>query len=298
MGKFILRYFNRLILLLFRTPLRGLTRRGIDFAFRGQIAERDKILPKRQLTATEEHVLRNLREKGFSYAHTLIPDQLLTDISFDLDKLIGSPANQNKLNVKYELGYQNLLIHELIAGNITEHSSFIRILFEESLLQVARHYLDQVPHIANVLVVHTFKPFRQNVMRHAWHRDQEDSRILKLFVYLSDVLSEDDGPFIMFDRVTSQKRLALVFERPLSDRWVEKRVMGLTPLPILGKKLTVFLVDSINCVHQAGNLPSGKSRLLYIGWYTPWPSTKSKKSCSLVNLTSNASMLHKSILRQ
>ena len=34
-----------------------------------------------------------------------------------------------------------------------------------------------------------------------WHTDQEDNRVVKLFIYLNDVLNDDYGPFILSEKM-------------------------------------------------------------------------------------------------
>jgi hypothetical protein len=95
------------------------------------------------------------------------------------------------------------------------HNPFLRFSLEPQLLSIAQHYMGMWPrlnyyHLAKALPVGDAKPTAsQN-----WHRDPEEKRMLKVFVYLNDV-NEDGGPFMFIPESTRNLKYGLW---PLKDR--------------------------------------------------------------------------------
>lgn len=105
-----------------------------------------------------------------------------------------------------------------------------------------------------------------------FHRDVYDYRILKFFIYLTDV-DEQSGPHIYIKRTQNAPRLTEV--RRLSDEEVAKEFPGQQVL-IDGKAGTAFLEDTYG-IHR-GLPPATKPRLLYQVMYTLRPGTLGPKA--------------------
>lgn len=90
----------------------------------------------------------------------------------------------------------------------------------------------------------------------------------KLFIYLSDVDTES-GPFTLIpaDRVKQLKRARFF---PIHKKDEEMARMGGLPhaIPILGKKLSTFFVDTYPCYHMGSRTRKEKKRIMYIVTYT------------------------------
>jgi hypothetical protein len=105
-----------------------------------------------------------------------------------------------------------------------------------------------------------------------WHLDQEDSRILKIVVYISDV-DDDGGPFEYVPASFSQPRHLTrgskkrVDNEAALDRAVPPESRG----AVIGPRGTVGFVDTCRVLHR-GRLPlNGTRKSLFFAYNSRWP---------------------------
>lgn len=98
-----------------------------------------------------------------------------------------------------------------------------------------------------------------------FHRDWDNIRAVKLFVYLTDV-GPDDGPFEFVPG--SQRDERLVEINRIGDEQLAQRMPDRPPMSVTGRVGTVFLADTFG-VHR-GRLPKESPRLLATAQYGVW----------------------------
>lgn len=132
-----------------------------------------------------------------------------------------------------------------------------------SVLEIAEGFLGCKPTISGAGLRWSFPTASAVSEVQKFHRDAEDWRILRLFVYLTDVF-DDCGPhqFVQGSHKTAG-RLRL---RPYTDRDIEQRFGRDKVLTIAGPQGTAFLGDMWG-VHR-GVPPTGRPRLLFSCTYT------------------------------
>lgn len=90
------------------------------------------------------------------------------------------------------------IVHnEYLKGPLTlNNSQFIKIYTSDFFDKISQEFLaTEEPKIFNVLAwIHYWKESYGRLHSQNWHRDREDYKIMKAFIYYSDV-SENDGPF-------------------------------------------------------------------------------------------------------
>ncbi|MFV3076212.1 hypothetical protein [Niveispirillum fermenti] len=139
-------------------------------------------------------------------------------------------------------------------------------LFNHPLvLDVAGLFLGCKPTLDNIGAWWSFTARTQAKGTQWFHRDWDNIRGFKLFVYLSDV-GPDDGPFEYV--ATSQRDERLVEINRLSDEKVATVLGDLPSVSVTGAAGTVFLADTFG-VHR-GRLPLARSRLLATAQYGVW----------------------------
>jgi len=154
---------------------------------------------------------------------------------------------------------------------ITRFPAILRWGLEERLLAIAETYIGMLVTYRGVLARFDFPDGTVRETR-LWHLDQEDSRILKIIVYLDDV-DADGGPFEYIPASVKQPRqLAEGPKKRINDA---DDLAQLVPpdlwRAVTGKRGTVAFVDTCRIFHR-GRLPTGKTRKsLFFCYNSRWP---------------------------
>lgn len=141
------------------------------------------------------------------------------------------------------------------------------------IVGIAEDYLETVPKITNIDYWINF-PVEQGAGARSsqkWHRDYEDQRVLKLFVYLSDV-GDETGPFFYVPESHKDGRYSDIFpvSPPLGvvveDDVIDENFSLETQKKIAPRAGTVVLVDTAG-LHKGGFCISGE-RQVFTASYT------------------------------
>lgn len=155
----------------------------------------------------------------------------------------------------------------------TEHFAdgpILKLALDPKLLEVVSSYLGLWPRLYQVhswLNYPTEEPPKASQM---WHRDPEDLRLVKAFIYLVDV-DEDTGPFTYIPRTHSFGELAGLVPRHRDRKRVEDEEMNSTLSLDLhrvctGPADTMILADTVG--YHRGGKPRSKNRVLLTFTYT------------------------------
>lgn len=108
-----------------------------------------------------------------------------------------------------------------------------------------------------------------------WHLDQEDSRILKIVVYVSDVESEG-GPFEYLPADVRQPRwLARGPKKRIDESVFDRAIPEQCRGALIGPRGTVGFVDTCRIFHR-GRLPlNGTRKSLFFAYNSRWPTRPS-----------------------
>jgi len=139
----------------------------------------------------------------------------------------------------------------------------LEVMNHPGLLEIAAGFLGCKPTISGAGLRWSFATGGPDSEVQKFHRDAEDWKILRLFVYLTDVFA-DCGPhqFVQGSHKTAG-RLRL---RPYSDQDIDQRFGGDRVLTVSGPRGTAFMGDMWG-VHR-GMPPTGRPRLLFSCTYT------------------------------
>ncbi len=178
--------------------------------------KRDLRLLKFDFSDTQERVLKELNTTGIS----VINFTELFDKSFLEEMNIWIGDNEEKLiqkpKKKFLFSYFGTNNKELV---LDLSNPFVRFYLSNNLLEIATNYLGYVPQLFEVYVEKTI-PVGDEAPAHSqnWHRDPEEKRTLKIFLYLSDVTTES-GPFtyIKGSSPTSKGKYRNLYPQKLPD---------------------------------------------------------------------------------
>ena len=150
---------------------------------------------------------------------------------------------------------------------------FIQFAFSEHVLPKAVAYFKGKPRLLHV-ALNLSLPMTNNklIESQLWHVDFDDSKLLRVVLYLSDV-DESAGPFTLVSKLTSRRIRSLLFVQRLTDQMLEKKVQSSEKLCAIGKSGTLLFVDTANCFHQGSRCT--KARLaLFITFSTQSPANE------------------------
>ncbi|MBI2374202.1 MAG: CDP-glycerol glycerophosphotransferase family protein [Deltaproteobacteria bacterium] len=152
-------------------------------------------------------------------------------------------------------------------------SEFGRIATHPTIQQIADHYFGLPARLRYLNVWHTLASEREARDSQLWHRDREDLRILKVFVYLVDV-DEGNGPFT-YARTTHALGMRRAtkpasFQQKGIERSTDQQLARTIPpelwLAATGKKGTVVLADTHG--YHKGGFARTADRILFTCMFT------------------------------
>lgn len=192
-------------------------------------------------------------------------------------KIIKEIKNQNSLinqkHKQYEINHDIYLRGPLNFENLP----LIQLYTSKNILKIAKEYLGDSFKIRNPLAwIHPPSNLKKEIRSQKWHRDQEDTKMLKVFILFSDV-SENNGPtqYVKSTNFSGKFKNIAPNMTWLTNHWSNKNpfvkkcynfIRSKIPLnyPIpkgqlvkaIGKKGTIFFIDT-NGLHKGGLVEEG-----------------------------------------
>lgn len=225
--------------------------------------------PPAQVSAEVASHLEQLERDGITFLDELITEQQVRDIrEYFANQLCRDP---HRPQLGSFFGPDGIPPETHVA-----HYSDDQILAAPHVLEIANHprvlaivagYLDAQPTLASLRVWWS-TPTPSGEPEHAerFHRDVDDLRFLKLFVYLTDV-NDDSGPHVL--AMGTHKVDALTRIGRYEDSEVEQIAGDGKVVRLCGKAGTSFL-ENTYCLHR-GMPPTHQPRLIMQPLYTLRP---------------------------
>lgn len=208
------------------------------------------------LNTTQTKVLEDLRSNGISIVDFI--DLCDWDIFNAMNKFIED--NEKNLETKSKKKFLQSYFGSDNSELVLDFSNpFVKFYLSKEVLEIVSTYLGYVPQIYEIYVEKTLpvgeaeKVFSQN-----WHRDPEEKRTLKVFLYLSDV-TEQAGPFtyLQGSAPTGLGKYKNIFRQQLprgsypNESDLLKKVNDKDCLVATGKKGTIIFCDTAG-LHRGG----------------------------------------------
>lgn len=143
----------------------------------------------------------------------------------------------------------------------------LAIVNSPRFLRIAAEYIGCKPTLTSIGVRWSFPVPGRPVSVQTFHRDPDDWRFLKLFVYLTDVDSES-GPHVYV--LTSHKTAGSLRSRSFDGSKVEREYGAKNVMPVLGPRGTTFIADTYG-IHM-GVPPRQRPRLILQVQYSLLPN--------------------------
>ena len=263
---------RRINWLLIRTPWRSYTKARRRARVGDAVEARRAAFASVALDAAQEAVLRDLRQNGYADASGVV-DRAQIEAAYQsvLAKMgSGSTDEAHRLNPNKDFWNHLLEADADEAGRQPSDSPFVKIAVGERVLALVAKYFKDAPLLDYVHLVHSRHkpgPFKVSQL---WHRDYDDEKLLKLFIYFTDCESDEDGPFTFLPAAASRK-VGFRLHSHLTDETIAAAVGDNAVQAMKGPRFSAFFVDTGRCYHMGSRVAEGHERVLYVATFATYP---------------------------
>lgn len=234
------------------------------------------------LTGLQENLLATLRRDGIVVTdlQTLFPNtntlSELQTYTTALEKNVTTSTKKNFLHKYWG-----------ITEEINLANPFLKVILSETLINIVNSYMNMYTKLRyyDLSLTTPVGTEAEATFSQRWHRDPQEKRVCKVFIYLSDV-DATAGPFTYISQSNHGSKFGSIFPQkpPMGvypkEGEVEKLITQDSVKTMTGKAGTVILCDTIG-LHKGG-YATQKSRLMFTGFFTA-PSYKELQTFSYPN---------------
>lgn len=225
-----------------------------------------------RLDLVQERIVDDLKKEGIALAYLseLFPGR---DVLSELQKYTSELLPQGKVQDgkpflkmlwNYSVGHAKIYF---------DLNPFIRLALARRALEVVNSYMEMFSKFFYFSLAETIpNPGQGPIRSQRWHRDPDDIKLCKMFIYVNDV-DEEAGPFTYIRQSHLGGQWRSVFEQKIPQRIrpddgaVEKLVPREYIKVCTGKAGTVIFCDTSG-LHRGG-LARSKHRLMFTAEYSP-----------------------------
>ncbi len=242
-----------------------------SFNFR-LLQKRQKVLQQVSLPPQVQKTLQDLQTNGYAKVDHLIPAEIMNELALYVGKKLEQvDILKNKQAVQTKDFWVRLSDDDQAQG-LTTANPLVKVSLQEDILKLAGAYVQQAPYLDYVLLTYSTPKDQPLQSSQLWHTDRDNDRMLKMFIYFTDVLEDGDGPFTFFPKKPSAKIHNSFFRRHLKDDEVAKDISLNDAHQMKGRKLTAFVCDTSVCYHMGSRVSPGHHRLMLTSLYVGLPS--------------------------
>lgn len=207
----------------------------------------------------EKEIVSDLNEQGYAWLPQFVDTSTISRIKQHLE---GAELSERFAERRSGFTLNNVPAGVHVAEYKTQHllnsPDIVSLAMHPLLLDAAAGYLGCKPTISNLSLWWSLPADGSAQEAENYHRDVDDWRFVKFFLYLTDV-DETAGPHRFVKKSTKSSRF--LFIKRFTDSEVE-RVYGIDNcLTMLGRGGDAFLEDTFG-LHK-GQPPTGKRRLVF-----------------------------------
>lgn len=223
------------------------------------------------MPAEQQERLRVMQHDGCAPAG---PDQVPALLD-DVCRTLRERAQNTPINTDAGKG-KNFWAHLLHEEDRSTASPFLRLAMQPSVIAMACGYFGEAPYLAGIEVYLSHGTHNDRWQEsQLWHRDYDDQKMFKLFVYCTDVNDEQDGEFTYIPKNISDTVRGEFFPKRISDENMAKQIDMGNVRRNRGPAGTCFYIDTRNCYHLGSRVALGHMRVAFTATYLTHASLQS-----------------------
>jgi hypothetical protein len=238
---------------------------------------RDDVRARRQLaqairpSAAARRLAGDLLRDGHAVISEVIDTRLLDAVATDAEGKVRRRAaiEQKQRNVSKDF-WTRLLDEDLQRGPLRSDNPYVAFAIQDSVVSILAQVYGELPQLDSVQMYLSRGSDAKYTASQLWHRDHDDTRVIKLYIYLSDVAGEADGPFTFVPGPASD-RLGQSLRTRRRDEEIEQSVDPASIKQMVMPRLSVFMVETSRCIHMGSRLHLGHERLMYMATFISVP---------------------------
>ena len=277
-----------------RTPAAKAIKVARRAGSRSELAERRSLAKTLPRTPETSAVAANLRRDGYSRVDALLEPESLEALDRATQLRAGSrPAGDSGFG-----GHKSFMAHlldgDMVDGSLPTESPFARFALQAPVLAALAEHYGELPRFDYVSLIHSGPVEGELKYSQLWHRDYDDTKVVKLFVYLTDV-GDEDGPFTFIPGPQSD-RVGFSRRSHRADSDIARHVDLGAAVRMMGKKLTAFMVETSRCLHMGSRVAPGHERLMYMASFISSPRIFLERERPFFRLTGSESAVERRVL--
>ncbi len=230
------------------------------------------------LNAVQQRIIKDLCEKGIAIAHItdLFDDAVLAALMSDFTKMKSEQKQRQEPTKRFLTSFIKL------PAVINTEDNFIKFILDPKIVDIAHSYLGMQSKFY-CYTLNTTTPVKEGErpqQSQRWHRDPQDKKICKLFLYLSDV-DENSGPFMYLTHSAYGMKYGNLFAQqpPIGyyppNGAVEKNINPKDIHVCTGTKGTIIFADTAG-LHKGGYATQKDRTMVTAGFRPPHSVTDSR----------------------
>lgn len=254
-----------------RTPLIHIVKQALRLKERRQIIKRKTFAKELHVDDCYNELSKSLLNDGYCFLDNVVDKNLLSAISIAGAQKLDLADNSFNAQVKdHKDFWLRLLDSDKCDGALLTDNPFVSFALQSPILSVLVGFFGEIPLLDDVLLTLSRTTKKSFSLSQLWHRDYDDTKTVKLFVYLTDVASKQDGPFTFIDGPSSD-RVGSSLRSRRGDIEILERLPSDAINEVIAPRLSVFMVNTSRCLHMGSRVAEGHERLLYTASYISSP---------------------------
>jgi hypothetical protein len=245
------------------------------------------------LDEEQRRIADELKQQGFARVDSLYQAADFAGLQNYLNEKTKNIEHQKSQQLLTNKDFWVRLSDEDFAKGMTSDHPLVALSLKERVLQVVSDYLGQAAFLEYLLLTYSLPSNQPLKSSQLWHQDHDNDRMLKLFFYLSDVQTVEDGPFTLLPKAARDQIQNSFFPRHLADAEVNSQYPLSQAVQIKGPQFSAFLVDTSVCYHMGSRVAAGHSRLMSTTLFVTLPKAYPGSVRSFVQATTPLSSLQK-----
>lgn len=271
-AQFKARVSARLRYRVLRSPAAALVKQVRKASMGPVLARRARLGAQLPRDAAIVHHASLLRRDGYVRLGPLVDTEALRALAYaaEAKRLSGGIGTPMPDGTSTKPFWSRLLDEDLVGGKMPSDTAFTLFALQPRILGMLAEAFGTLPLLDYVLLTHSRPAGGELAQSQLWHRDHDDVRTIKLFVYLTEVDSAADGPFSFLPGPVSD-RVGSLGQSHAPDIRLFARAERSEMERIIAPRLSAFAVETSRCLHMGSRVAPGHERLLFTATYTTAP---------------------------